>query len=284
MHVSTESSSSSCTPDLHYREIFDKIDSGFCVVQVLFDGEGRVADYVFLQVNLAFERETGMRDVVGRRVRELSPTQEEHWFRMFGDVALSGRSAKFENYAAALGRWWAVDAFRVGAPEQRLVAMQFLDITERKRVERDLAESEARFSALAEGLPMPVWVLDATGQLRFTNSAYADFFGIGAQADGTRPGWGEVLHPEDAGAFAFELRGALDEQRNLRALVRARRHDGEWRWIELTAVPRYAAEGEFIGLPAAARTSPSAATSSWPASSCSNRSAARAVPPKAWRG
>ncbi|MEB1530745.1 PAS domain-containing hybrid sensor histidine kinase/response regulator [Xanthomonas sp. WHRI 7945] len=249
MQVSTESSLSSLAQasDLHYREIFDKIDSGFCVVQVLFEGDLAV-DYVFLEVNAAFERETGMRDVIGRRMRELSPTHEEHWFRLYGEVARTGCSAKFENYASALARWWTVDAFRVGAPERHQVAIQFLDITERKRVERDLAESEARFSALAEGLPMPVWVLDATGQLRFTNTAYAEFFGINPESDDARPGWGDVLHPEDAGVFAFELRSALEEQRNLRALVRARRHDGAWRWVEMTAMPRYSSEGEFIGL------------------------------------
>ena len=249
MQVSTESSLSSLpqASDLHYREIFDKIDSGFCVVQVLFEGDLAV-DYVFLEVNAAFERETGMRDVIGRRMRELSPTHEEHWFRLYGEVARTGCSAKFENYASALARWWTVDAFRVGAPERHQVAVQFLDITERKRVERDLAESEARFSALAEGLPMPVWVLDATGQLRFTNTAYAEFFGINPESEDARPGWGDVLHPEDAGVFAFELRSALEEQRNLRALVRARRHDGAWRWVEMTAVPRYSSEGEFIGL------------------------------------
>ncbi|WP_420008045.1 ATP-binding protein [Xanthomonas sacchari] len=249
MHASPDSTASSFAQatDLQYREIFDKIDSGFCVIQMLFEGE-RAVDYVFLQVNPAFERETGLRDVVGRRMREISPTHEEHWFQRYGEVALSGRSAKFENFATALDRWWAVDSFRVGAPELRQVAVQFLDITERKRMERDLAESEARFSALAEGLPMPVWVLDAQGELRFTNTAYAEFFGIDLHADGARPGWGDVLHPEDVGVFAYELRSALHDQRNLRALVRARRHDGEWRWLEMTAVPRYAAEGQFIGL------------------------------------
>jgi hypothetical protein len=53
MHVSTESSSTSPTQasGLNYREIFDKIDSGFCVVQVLFDDTQRAVDYVFLEVN-----------------------------------------------------------------------------------------------------------------------------------------------------------------------------------------------------------------------------------------
>ncbi|PPU94325.1 hybrid sensor histidine kinase/response regulator [Xanthomonas albilineans] len=249
MYASSDSSSSPLAQakDLHYREIFDKIDYGFSVVQVLFDGP-RAVDYVFLEVNAAFERQTGMHDVVGRRMRELSPAHEELWFQRYGEVALSGRSAKFESFAAEQGRWWAVDAFRIGAPELCQIAVQFLDITERKRVERDLAESEARFSALAEGLPMPVWVLDVSGELRFTNTAYAEFFGIDMQADDARPSWSNVLHPEDAGVFAFELRNALCDQRNLRALVRARRHDGQWRWVEMTAVPRYSAEGQFIGL------------------------------------
>jgi PAS domain S-box-containing protein len=249
MHVSTESSSTSRTQasDLHYREIFDKIDSGFCVVQVLFDDTQRAVDYVFLEVNPAFERETGMRDVIGRRMRDLSPTHEEHWFRVYGEVALSGRSAKFENYASALGRWWAVDAFRVGAPERHLVAVQFLDITERKRVERDLAESEARFSALADGLPMPVWVLDEAGHARFVNSAFSEFFG-GDEQRVPENVWRGLVHPDDASVFDYELQEALKAQRSMHALVRGLRADGQWRWLEMNARPRFSRMGHFIGL------------------------------------
>ncbi len=68
-----------------------------------------------------------------------------------------------------------------------------MDITERKRVERELAESEARFSALADGLPMPVWVLDAQGVVRFVNSAYGEFFGVDISS-GTVSAWSELLH------------------------------------------------------------------------------------------
>lgn len=110
-----------------------------------------------------------------------------------------------------------------------------------------LAESEARFSALADGLPMPVWVLDAQGVVRFVNSAYGEFFGIDISS-GTVSAWSELLHPDDLSIFQFELAAALDEQRGLHALVRARRHDGQWRWIEMTATPRYSADGRFIGL------------------------------------
>ncbi|MFY1079828.1 hypothetical protein, partial [Escherichia coli] len=86
--------------------------------------------------------------------------------------ARSGRPAQFEMEARALGRSFAVDAVRVGRPGEDKVGILFFDITARKQMEVELGESEARFSALADGLPMPVWVLDERGHARFVNSAF----------------------------------------------------------------------------------------------------------------
>jgi len=229
-----------------YREIFENVDAGFCLVHMIFDGE-RPVDYVYQEVNPAFERFTGLVDAVGRSMRELRPHHEEEWYQRYGEVALSGRRSRFELQARALGRWYSVDAFRIGAEADHNIGVLFLDITERKRIERELAESEARFSALADGLPMPVWVLDVNGVMRFVNSAYGDFFGLDISS-GAVSAWSELLHPEDLPVFQFELAEALQQQRGMRALVRARRHDGRWRWIEMSATPRYSADGRFIGL------------------------------------
>ena len=229
-----------------YREIFENVDAGFCLVRMVFDGE-RPVDYIFQEVNPAFERFTGLVDAVGKSMRELRPQHEEGWYERYGEVARTGRRSRFELQARALGRWYSVDAFRIGAEADGTIGVLFLDITERKRIERELAESEARFSALADGLPMPVWVLDVNGVMRFVNSAYGDFFGLDISS-GTVSAWSELLHPEDLPVFQFELAEALQQQRGMRALVRARRHDGRWRWIEMSATPRYSADGRFIGL------------------------------------
>jgi len=233
-------------PDGVYREIFENVDAGFSLVKVVFEGDQAV-DYVFLEVNAAFERFTGLQDVVGRSMRQLRPQHEDEWFQRYGEVARTGRRLRFELQARALGRWYTVDAFRIGEPAEHHVAILFIDITERKRIERELAESEARFSALADGLPMPVWVLDVTGVMRFVNSAYGDFFGLDISS-GVVSAWSELIHPEDLPVFQFELAEALAQQRGMRALVRARRHDGRWRWMEMSATPRYSADGRFIGL------------------------------------
>ncbi len=127
-----------------YRTLFDAIDEGFCVIEVLFDLAGQPADYVFLETNAAFERQTGLANAVGRRMRELAPDHERHWFETYGRIAVSGESQRFELPAEALGRWYDVYAFRIGDPEQRRVAILFNDVAERKQAECELRESEER--------------------------------------------------------------------------------------------------------------------------------------------
>lgn len=121
-----------------YRSLFESIDEGFCIIEVLFNRAGRPMDYRFVEVNPAFERHTGIANAVGRTMRELVPAHEEHWFEVYGRVALTGEAVRFENDAASLGQHYDVYAFRVG-PEPNCVAVLFHDITERKRRESNAA-------------------------------------------------------------------------------------------------------------------------------------------------
>jgi PAS domain S-box-containing protein len=128
-----------------YRTLFESIDEGFCTVEVLFDAAGRAEDYRFLTVNPAFERQTGMSDAAGKRMKELAPDHERHWFETYGRIALTGEQVRFVNEAKALGgRWFDVNAFRVGPPEDRRVAILFSDITDRKLAEEALVEASRR--------------------------------------------------------------------------------------------------------------------------------------------
>jgi len=127
-----------------YRTLFTSIDEGFCVVEVLFDQDGRPIDYLFLETNPGFEKQTGLRGAVGKRIRELSAHHEAHWFESFGNVARTGNPVRFANEARDLGgRWFDVYAFRLGEPESRRVAILFTDISERKRLE-EATEQQSR--------------------------------------------------------------------------------------------------------------------------------------------
>jgi PAS domain S-box-containing protein len=88
-----------------YRVLLESIDQGFCVIEIMSDARGRASDYLFLETNPAFERHTGLKNAVGRTMRELAPQHEEHWFRLYGEVASTGQPIHFENGAQALNRW-----------------------------------------------------------------------------------------------------------------------------------------------------------------------------------
>ena len=127
-----------------YRALFDAIDRGFCVVEVLFDDSGTAVDYRFLETNPRFVAETGLVDAVGKRMRELAPAHEEHWYRIYGEVARSGVPVRFENQAEALGRWYDVYAYPVGDPLTRQVGILFAEITERRLTEQALRDADRR--------------------------------------------------------------------------------------------------------------------------------------------
>lgn len=134
--------------DARYHLLFESLDSGFCVIEMIFAEDGRATDYRFVEANPAFERQSGLVDAVGRRIREFAPDLEEHWFERYGRVALTGEPLQIEGEAAPLGRWFDISAFRIGPPEQHRVAVLFTDITDRKRTEAALREAEGRYLSL----------------------------------------------------------------------------------------------------------------------------------------
>ncbi len=121
-----------------YRTLFDAMDEAMCVIEVIFDAAGHPYDYRFLETNPAFAGQTGLVDAVGRRMRELAPEHEQHWFDTFGRVVATGEPARFVNEARALGRWFDLYAMRIGPPGERRVAVLFTDITARRRAEEEL--------------------------------------------------------------------------------------------------------------------------------------------------
>jgi len=127
-----------------YRTLFNSIDEGFCVFEMIYDGEGFPVDYRFLKVNPAFEKHTGLANAEGRTILEMVPNHERHWHEIYGKVAETGEAIRFEERGEGMHRWFSVYAFRIGEPEERRVAAIFSDITARKRAEDELAEAHRR--------------------------------------------------------------------------------------------------------------------------------------------
>lgn len=127
-----------------YRTLFDAMDEGYCIIEVLFDDQKQPIDYRFIEVNSSFERQAGMRDVVGKRMLEFVPAIESHWLQNYGKVARTGEGIRFAGEYSGLHRYFDVYAFRANGWPERHVAVLFADVTERTRAEQALREADRR--------------------------------------------------------------------------------------------------------------------------------------------
>ncbi len=123
-----------------YRLLFENMMSGFAYHKVVLDENSQPVDYQFLEVNDAFERLTGLKrdDIMGKKVTEFLPkikNSEFDWIETYGEVALTGKEIKFDQYSEALERWFCVSAY---SPRKGYFATVFEDITERRLIEEEL--------------------------------------------------------------------------------------------------------------------------------------------------
>jgi PAS domain S-box-containing protein len=169
--VSEETLSSS------YRTVFDALDEAFCVIEMIFAEGGTAVDYRFVEVNRAFADHTGLRDVVGRTVREALPGIEPHWIETYGEVARSGEPIRFVDEVESMRRWFDVYAWPLGRPASQRVALHFTDITERKLAEDELRYRSEQFHALVERAPIGVYLVDADFRIVEVNPTARPVFG-----------------------------------------------------------------------------------------------------------
>jgi two-component system, cell cycle sensor histidine kinase and response regulator CckA len=118
-------------------------------------------------------------------------------------------------------------------------------------LENDLSTSLGEPDAAArpgyDALPAIVWTITPEGACDYVNARWLEFTGRPLAAElGT--GWMERLHPDDRAAVLEQFRVALAQQAPLNVEYRAERHDGQYRWLHDSAMPRYAPDGAFLGL------------------------------------
>jgi PAS domain S-box-containing protein len=231
--------------EARYRSLLGSIDAGFCIIEMEYDADGRPTDYVFLEVNSAFEAQTGLVDAAGRRMRDLAPSHEQHWFDIYGRVAKTGESIRFINHAEALdARWFDVHAVRVGGEGSRRVALIFSDITEMKAAEFRLRESESLFRSFAQAVPNHVWTSRPDGELDWFNDRVYAYSGASAgELDGGR--WIRIVHPDDVKAAGERWATAVATGNVYETEFRVRRADGAYRWHLARAVPIWSDAGEI---------------------------------------
>jgi PAS domain S-box-containing protein len=227
--------------EARYRSLFDSIDEGFCTIEVLFDGDGQAVDYRFLETNAAFERQTGIRNAAGARMRELAPDHEQLWFDIYGRIARTGSPERFEQQAKALGFWYDVYAFRTGEPHQHRVGILFNDITDRKRHEAALHESRQRYQALVTASTYTIYRMSPDWRTMYQLNSET----LAITADPIE-GWiDKYILDDDRPMVSAAIERAIETKSLFELEHRVWLADGKIGWVLSRAVPLLGPDGEI---------------------------------------
>lgn len=143
-----------------YRYLFEQMDQGFCIAEVIYNKEGKAVDYRFCEVNPVFESHTGLKNARGRTAKELLPGLEDHWIQIYGKVASTGESVRFMEGSEVMSRWFEVYAFRLGGAESRKIAILFTDISQRHKAEKQLEENKDLLQSVFEASPNSLTIFE----------------------------------------------------------------------------------------------------------------------------
>jgi PAS domain S-box-containing protein len=237
MHVEAELRASKDSMGLVLNSITDGL--------LILDHDAR-----FLYLNAAArkllaERGVDAEELIGKKylVEAFCEASDDEFGQGFRRAMSERIPVEVEDYYAPFDHWYLIRYFPMN---QNGFAMAIQDTTERRRIEDALRESETRFRALAEASPGLIWQVDAKGGAVYLNPRFRELLGRPLK-DLMGTGWHVVVHPEDLRNYAQALDAAVRQHARLLTRVRVRRKDGEWRWLESSALPWFTAEGVYAG-------------------------------------
>ena len=228
-----------------YRLLFEHMAEGVAYCQMLFEN-GRALDWIYLSVNEAFGRLTGLKGVNGRRVSEIIPgirDTDPELFETYARVAQSGQSEKFELFVKALQEWFSVSVF---SPQKGFFVAIFAINSERKLAEEKLADALEFHKRLLNEAPVLIWRAGTDAKCYWFNSTWLEFTGRTLEQE-LGDGWTEGVHAEDFDRCLKIYLEAFAGRRPFDMDYRLRRPDGSHSWISDFGIPLHDLSGEFCG-------------------------------------
>jgi PAS domain S-box-containing protein len=233
--------------ELQYHHLFDTMQEGFAIHEVVFDDSGRPCDYRYIDINPAFERLTGLTraQVIGRTVREVLPRIEESWIETYCRVAITGEPVEIENYVLELDSYYRAKAF---SPELNKFVVVFENITEQKKSLLELTTREEQQRVLFQASLAGILMVDPSGTILLANTRMAEMLGYElSEFIGTR--YPDHVHPDQRNTGDERMRKLINREIDF---VSTERHfirkDGSGFWGYLSGRRHEDANGNLISL------------------------------------
>jgi len=229
----------------NYQALFLNEVAAFALHEIILNEKGEPCDYRFIEVNSAFLRLTGLENsnLIGKSCLDVLPDTEHYWIETYGKVALTGTPITFDNYSAVLNKHYHVTAY---SPTPGKFATVFVDITQNKKNEELLLESETHYRNLANSGQGLIWTSGLDKKCNYFNETWLTFTGRTLEQE-LGDGWVESVHPDDLQLCIDTYVTAFDHQKKFSMEYRIMHASGKYRWIQDDGTPRYNSKGEFLG-------------------------------------
>ncbi len=161
----------------YYRSLFDNMLNGYAYCRMLFEVD-EPKDFIYLNVNRAFETLTGLENVIGKKISEIIPgilETDRELLEIYGRVATTGVPERFETYVEALGMWFSISVY---SPRKEHFVAVFDVITERKLAEEELLRAKKEWEQTFDSVPDLIAILDTQHRVVRTNRAMAKRLGV----------------------------------------------------------------------------------------------------------
>ncbi|HWB61633.1 MAG TPA: ATP-binding protein [Chthoniobacteraceae bacterium] len=203
------------------RAVFDSMNEAFVIKEAIFDKEGRVIDFRFIECNAAFKRLIRHENPTGHTVLELMPGIEPVWLSNYEKVIATGEPAKFEAHLASRDCWLAVSASRLGGPGSDRVAIISNDVTASRQAREALRASEERLRLIVENArEYAIFSTDLERRVTSWNSGAERLLGWSEQ---------EIMgKPADAIFIPEDRENNIPEKEAKTAILEGRATDERW--------------------------------------------------------
>ena len=179
-----------------YRTLFDNSEEGFMLLELIYDENDSACDFRFLKINPAYERQTGAKadDVLGKRAKEVTPELEPSVIDLSSRVVRTQKPIRCEAYNKYSNKWY--DSYYFPFSKSR-VGILFRDISERKKAEEALLESEEKYKQLVDRLPEMIFEIDQKGRVAFANLRAVELLGYSKEELESNFDANRFVAPED---------------------------------------------------------------------------------------
>lgn len=209
-----------------YKSLLAESPCAYAYHKIILDEQGEPCDYEFLEVNPAFEQQTGFRaeDIIGKRISQVLPRigkTEYDWIHAYGKVALTGEPVVFDQYSEGLKHWYRVKAYSL---EKYFFIVRFTDIT----VE---ARQEAAIHNFFDISPDMLCIINLEGSFLLINKAWEKVMGY-MEEEMVGNEYLSFVHPDDVEKTKRHVLMLKNRKESTSFVNRFRSKNGDYRYLE----------------------------------------------------